>query len=96
MNSKRIAHRCSLLSLFGLYLDQLKIHQISFLNDSIVFQVVYETAVQEKRIDNEADGSTVPGKKKSKADPSVFTSYESGKDSVYLEYREYDPSKVNW
>nr|XP_022326317.1 uncharacterized protein LOC111126165 [Crassostrea virginica]XP_022326325.1 uncharacterized protein LOC111126165 [Crassostrea virginica]XP_022326335.1 uncharacterized protein LOC111126165 [Crassostrea virginica] len=44
--------------------------------------VVYETAVQEKRIDNEADGSTVPGKKKSKADPSVFTSYESGKDSV--------------
>lgn len=60
------------------------------------FQVVYETAVHEFDFQNEPDMNAITNKPKKtkKAETAVFTSYESGKDSVFLEYREYDQSKV--
>lgn len=60
------------------------------------FQVVYETAVHEFDFQNEPDMNAITNKPKKtkKAETAVFTSYESGKDSMFLEYREYDQSKV--
>lgn len=60
------------------------------------FQVVYETAVHEFDFQNEPDMNAITNKPKKtkKAETAVFTSYESGKDSLFLEYREYDQSKV--
>lgn len=58
--------------------------------------VVYETAVHERDFTKEPDMDTVTDapKKTQKAEAAVFTSYESGKDSIFLEYREYDSSKT--
>lgn len=62
-----------------------------------IFQVVYETAVHEFDFKNEPDMNAITDipKKTKNAETAVFTSYESGKDLVFLEYREYDQTKVN-
>ncbi|XP_061182837.1 general transcription factor 3C polypeptide 2-like [Saccostrea echinata] len=55
---------------------------------------LFETEVQEKDFDEEhISGQKELLKKGNKrnADPTVFKSYESGKNKIYLEYKECDP-----
>ncbi|XP_062576263.1 general transcription factor 3C polypeptide 2-like, partial [Saccostrea cucullata] len=59
---------------------------------------LFETEIQEKNFDEahipepKEHFKTEKGKKKN-VDSTVFNSYESGRNKIYLEYREYDPSQ---
>ncbi|XP_048727420.2 uncharacterized protein LOC125645688 isoform X2 [Ostrea edulis] len=72
----------------GSIMPQLKRTEVKRFNRRPVY--LFETAVHEKNFCKEKLNSD----KKEGTDSTVLKSYESGKNLIYLEYKEYDPSKV--